>query len=76
MSQLNCVGCEKQNVHSQTCSKFLRFLLVFMYFRNKFSKKKKTIKMSAKFVSSISFKYKLISCISEYCFLNHWRQAN
>ena len=41
MSQLNCVGCEKQNVHSQTCTKFLRFLLVFMYFRNKFSKKKK-----------------------------------
>ena len=44
MSQLNCVGSEKQNVHSQTCSKFLRFLLVFMYFRNKFSKKKKPSK--------------------------------
>ena len=46
MSQLNCVGCEKQNVHSQTCTKFLRFLLVFMYFRNKFSKKKKKKKPS------------------------------
>ena len=39
MSLLNCVGCKKQNVHSQTWTKFLRFFRVFMYFRNKFSQK-------------------------------------
>ena len=39
MSLLNYMGCKKQNVHSQTWTKFLRFFQVFMYFRNKFSKK-------------------------------------
>ena len=39
MSLLICVGCEKQNVDSQTWIKFLRFLQVLMYFGNKFPQK-------------------------------------
>ena len=38
MNLLNFVGCEKQKF-SQIWPKFLRFLQVFMYFRNKFSQK-------------------------------------
>ena len=67
MSLLNYMGCKKQNVHSQTWTKFLRFFQVFMYFRNKFSKKR-NIKISVKcsrFVSSIYFENRFISYISE-----------
>ena len=39
MSLLYWVGCKKQNMHSQTWTKFLRFLRVFMYFENKFCQK-------------------------------------
>ena len=35
MSLLNCMVCRKQNVHSQTWTKFLRFLQVFIYLWNK-----------------------------------------
>ena len=39
MSLLNWVVCEKHNVHSQTWTKYLKFLWAFMYFRNKFFQK-------------------------------------
>ena len=60
------VGREKQNVHSQTWTKFLRFFVSIHVFQKQISQKKpiKILVKSSRFLNSIDFENRLISYIS------------
>ena len=63
------MSCKKQNVHSQTWIKLLRFLRVFMYFGNKFSEKE-TLQNILLILKTESFQKSL----SKSSISNLWRQ--